>query len=339
MARSSVLRLFPLLALLAVLSACARGPVGGAASPQPGDPPASTPPVQSSSFQAKLIAEACEWSMPTTPPGKCFGKSPSGYTLTAILRYGNRWQIWDPVTKDYAFVDAAVLDLPSGASATVVPTANRTTVICIDQSKSYRYRQAALTSVAALIMATARSGYVYYVRWIDQDSYGQAAEIMPALTIPPVTPVQQAEATPTPTCNAFDLKCRKEEASTSSQHAPSPAVAVQTIAGRLATLPAATSSESSSSDLRGCIEKASELLANASGEKYLLVATFLDRPDQPPPDARLDVVKLRFFDVQCDDHTACDAAKKRWLAMRDQYYLADDVRFLDPEEDLSTTVK
>jgi hypothetical protein len=58
---------------------------------------------------ARFTEQACEWSNEASPPGVCFGQREAGYRVRVMQRDGERWLIWDPETRDVAYVDAEVL--------------------------------------------------------------------------------------------------------------------------------------------------------------------------------------------------------------------------------------
>jgi len=58
---------------------------------------------------AVFTRRACEWSNQTTPPAICFGERAPGFRVRVVQREGRRWTIWDPETRDIAYVDREAL--------------------------------------------------------------------------------------------------------------------------------------------------------------------------------------------------------------------------------------
>jgi eukaryotic-like serine/threonine-protein kinase len=58
---------------------------------------------------AQFTKRSCEWSNTTTPPAICFGERDPGYRVRIVSQEGNRWLVWDPATKNVAYVEADAL--------------------------------------------------------------------------------------------------------------------------------------------------------------------------------------------------------------------------------------
>jgi eukaryotic-like serine/threonine-protein kinase len=58
---------------------------------------------------ATFAKPSCEWSNTTTPPAICFGERQPGFRVRVMEREGPRWLIWDPETRNVAYVDADAL--------------------------------------------------------------------------------------------------------------------------------------------------------------------------------------------------------------------------------------
>ena len=107
-----------------VLAAAFGGPSGptdaapkpAEAATKPGDPSKSAPqatpalpPTLPGIGWAVFTRRACEWSNLTTPPAICFGERAPGFRVRVVQREGRRWTIWDPETRDIAYVDPEAL--------------------------------------------------------------------------------------------------------------------------------------------------------------------------------------------------------------------------------------
>lgn len=297
--------------------------------------------------RVQFIARACEWLGPVTPPATCAGERPAGYEVELRYREADRWLIYDPMTNNVAYVDEADLDLPPELVRT--PSPPRTTVIYIDRSASYRNTLSALSAVADLIERTARPGYVYYLRWLEDNSYRPEAEIvqpirMPGISTPAPTP-SAPQATSTPCTNIYDRPCRDRRQQESEEQqrkltAPTAtAEAAQALGAaylkeRVRELRAVRPAQASKADIDGAFRKAAELLRPVRGEKYLLLAAALTQPSNEIADLRLDRVKVRFAYVQCDYPVQCASAKEDWARVIARMGAADTALFLDPGQDL-----
>jgi hypothetical protein len=58
---------------------------------------------------AQFTKRSCEWSNTTTPPAICFGERDPGYRVRIVSQEGNRWLVWDPATRNVAYVEADAL--------------------------------------------------------------------------------------------------------------------------------------------------------------------------------------------------------------------------------------
>jgi serine/threonine-protein kinase len=58
---------------------------------------------------ATFAKPSCEWSNTTTPPAICFGERQPGFRVRVMERQGPRWLVWDPETRNVAYVDADAL--------------------------------------------------------------------------------------------------------------------------------------------------------------------------------------------------------------------------------------
>lgn len=102
--------------LLAARPAARPSPPQAAAPPSVAAPPSAAsqpPPSQKAELPgagwATFTRRSCEWSSVTTPPAICFGERPAGFRVRIIQRGSRRWMIWDPETRNIAYVDAAAI--------------------------------------------------------------------------------------------------------------------------------------------------------------------------------------------------------------------------------------
>ncbi len=324
-----------------------------APAPAPAPGPPATPEGESAApgaAWATFLHDDCEWSAPRTPPGTCFGSRGPGFQVRAVRREGSRWFVWDPATKGFAYVDRNALSLPAGLTdedaAAAPAAAAKAAVVCIDRAASYRYTGAARSAVARWLLSAAHPGDVFYLRWIEGNSYRPEAAIVPALRVPPEPPPAATLATPGPP-NPFDT----------GQVAAATAT-VAAIAARAATLGAARAElehgvdqllrvqpePTTVGDTAGCVAKGAELLAPFAGDRYLVVATGLEGGGPPSAPAgtgtgtgtsvALDRVQVRFVYTQCDLAARCDALEAAWTALAAAAHAAS-IRFSDPSEALA----
>ena len=77
-------------------------PAVGAGATKPGEP---LPGIGWATFTRR----ACEWSNVTTPPAICFGERQPGFRVRVLEPSGRRWHVWDPETRNVAYVDPDAL--------------------------------------------------------------------------------------------------------------------------------------------------------------------------------------------------------------------------------------
>jgi hypothetical protein len=305
------------------------------------------PPAESGLGWASFIRDDCEWSAPSTPPAVCFGSRGPGFKVRAVRREGERWFIWDPSTTGFAYVDRNALSLPAELTADDPNSAppSRAAVVCLDRSSGYRYTGAARSAVAGWILSSAHPGDVFYLRWIEDNSYRPEAEIVPAIRVPaeptrtivqaatrgPVNPFDVAQvANATATVRAIRGLETSASATRESVIGSSSAALNRQLGRFLQTNP----DPAPSSDVGGCVKKGSELLAGFDGDRYLIVATSARAGAPPAGDLKLDRVRTRVVYLQCDDALECDRVKQRWSEVAAAANAAD-IRFNDPSEALT----
>lgn len=133
---------------------------------------------------------ACEWSSVGEDPGFCFGTRGEGYRVRVVRLEGTRWLVWDPSTGGVGYVDRDALDVPQSLLDPVArQPVPKTIALCIDRSRTYRDTGRALSALADWIQTTAHPGDIYYLRWIEENSYRPEAEITEAIRVPPVPTV------------------------------------------------------------------------------------------------------------------------------------------------------
>jgi hypothetical protein len=338
------------LALVALLMfACsAPAPAAEPEAPLPTAGPTAEPGLAWASF----IRDDCEWSGPSTPPAVCFGSRGPGFKVRAVRREGERWFIWDPSTTGFAYVDRNALSLPAELTADDPHTGPpaRSAVVCVDRSSGYRYTSSARSAFAQWILGSAHPGDVFYLRWIEDNSYRPEAEIVPGIRMPAEpTRMTLSVATPGPV-NPFDVAqvanatatvraVRGLEASASATREALIGASTEALNRQLGqflqTNPEpAPSSVVASSDVGGCVKKGSELLAGFDGDRYLMVATSARSGAPQVAGLKLDRVRVRVVYLQCDDPAECDQVKQHWSEVAAAANAAD-IRFNDPSEALA----
>jgi hypothetical protein len=323
-----------------LVGACLAGCTSSAAGPEPTGQP------EPGLGWATFIRGDCEWSGAETSPSVCFGNRGPGFRVRVVRREGSRWYVWDPSTNNYAYVDRSALSLPAELTADVREDAappSKAVVMCIDRSNGYRYTDDARSTLAAWIEQSARPGDVFYVRWIEENSYRPEAEAVPALRVPPVATAAPALATPRPP-NPFDVAqvAQATATSTAIKDAQASVVATREAAARSAT--EATRAQldaflqqkvarAASSDVGGCVLKGSELLAGVGGDRYLVIASAAGDGAPSLPGLKLDRVQVRLVYLQCDDPARCEQTRQSWSALAAASNAAG-IRFSDPSQAL-----
>lgn len=308
--------------------------------------PPGTPPAEPGRAWASFIRDDCEWSGPETPPAVCFGNRGAGFQVRAIRRDGERWYVWDPSTNNFAYVDRAALSLPAALTADAPPTpdAAKTVVACVDRSSGYRYTGTAKAALGAWMLNNAHPGDVFYLRWIEEDSYRPEAEAVPAVRVPPdPTPVSLAVATPGPP-NPFDVvqvaqatatvrAIEDVETSATATEQAARQANLEAISRGIGAFLALQPAAAASADVGGCVRKASELLAGSADDRYLIVASSAGGGAPALPGLALDRAQLRLVYFQCDNADQCDRAKQSWSELATAANAAN-VRFSDPSQGL-----
>ncbi len=339
----------------------ANSPEGNVAAAQTAPPPPApqaTPGVAWAAFKRN----ACEWSSVGEDPGFCFGTRGEGYRVRVVRLEGTRWLVWDPSTTGVGYVDRDALDVPQSVldpSMSQQP-APKTVAVCIDRSRSYRDTGRALSALADWIQTSAHPSDVYYLRWIEDNSYRPEAEAMPAIRVPAV-PTVNLPATPAPPAGGGDpsavnpfSRLQKAEATATAQAESRLATATaQAVQGQIVQLSnayraavdasnayvtqqsrklaALKPAPAESGDVAGCAQKSAELLAGAPGERYLVIASDLDQDPGHPLDFRLDGIRVRLPYFQCDNPAKCEDVTRVWKELITRAG-AIDVRFLDPSK-------
>ncbi|MBV9544420.1 MAG: hypothetical protein JOY61_08575 [Chloroflexi bacterium] len=293
---------------------------------------------------ATFIREDCEWSGGETSAA-CFGNRGPGFRVRAVRREGSRWYVWDPSTDNYAYVDRAALSLPAELTADETPDASpsKAVVMCVDRSQMYRYTDSARSALATWIEKNAGPSDLFYIRWIEENSYRPEAEALPVLRVPPAptaVPVVATPGAPNPfdvaqvaqaTATASAIQAVQENAAATRE---TEARAVQgTIHQQLDNWLHQKITPAASGDVDGCVRKAGELLAASGGDRYLVVAA--SDALTPSGDVKLDRVQIRLVYLQCDDASRCAQAKQTWSELAASANAAN-IRFSDPSEGIGT---
>jgi hypothetical protein len=214
----------------------------------------------------------------------------------------------------------------------------------VDRSSGYRYTGTAKSALGAWILQAAHPGDVFYLRWIEENSYRPEAEAVPAVRVAPASTQAARAATPGPP-NPFDIAQVARATATVRAIQDQQTSAAATEQAQLRAASDATSHAvgaflqlepppAASSDPIGCVRKAAELLAGSAADRYLIVATAAADPAPAlPAGLELDRVQIRFVYFQCDSPDQCDRAKQGWSELAAAANAAN-IRFSDPSEGL-----
>jgi hypothetical protein len=211
------------------------------------------------------------------------------------------------------------------------PTTNRL-VVCIDRSTSYEYTDQALVAFADLIGRLPREGMGWRVdlRWVAENSYGDAAQIM-TVSIPPLPPKPQARPR-----NPFDR--REAEARRAALEAYEAEVGrIRADAARAAeALSGLRWQPALGSDIWGCFSKAAELL---KGGGWVAVASDLE-PYGPQQRAEADLrgVRVHVVFFQARDARRAQVIRQMWVGWLKEAG-AEEVIFHDPSRGLEDLEK
>jgi hypothetical protein len=334
------------LVMVALVMAAGSAPAP-AAAPEELPPPTAGPTAEPGLAWAGFIRDDCEWSGPSTPPAVCFGSRGPGFKVRAVRREGERWFVWDPSTTGFAYVDRNALSLPAELTADDPHTGPpaRSAVVCVDRSTGYRYTGAARSAFAQWVLRSAHPGDVFYLRWIEDNSYRPEAEIVPAIRVPAEpTRVTLSIATPGPV-NPFDVAqvasatatvraIRGLETAAAATRESVIGASTEALNRQLGQLLQTNPEPAPGSDVGGCVKKGSELLAGVDSDRYLMVATSARAGAPQIARLKLDRVRLRVVYLQCDDPAECDQVKQQWSATAAAANAAD-IRFSDPSEALA----
>ncbi|MFN8635418.1 MAG: hypothetical protein U0893_16350 [Chloroflexota bacterium] len=283
--------------------------------------------------------------------GQVFGpKRGTGYEVRLIRLEGRRWLVHDPQTNGPAYVDRADLTVSPEVQAKVVLSsqpAQKSVVVVVAPPAGYPDASAALHGLAAWLRQSVRSGDRYTFVWGAPAGAGSTGEIVPQLVIP-IEPQPPHLSTPTPlpiTCTYDDACLREAEreerrrkdalADFERRREAHQQLVHDLVASTAGVLDAASASAPTGpTDLPNAIGRAARLLANAPGERWLLVAAPLNPPDHLPDVTSLEGVQIGFTfpyvapsdTGHFDDYVAVWV---RWAAN-----LQADLRVLDPSADL-----
>jgi hypothetical protein len=186
---------------------------------------------------------------------------------------------------------------------------------------------------------------VFYLRWIEDNSYRPEAESVPVVRIPAEpTRTTLSFATPGPV-NPFDVAqvanatatvraIRGLETSASATRESVIGASTDALNRQLGQFLQTNPPPVASSDVGGCVKKGSELLAGFDGDRYLMVATSASSGAPQVAGLKLDRVRMRLVYLQCDDPAECDQVKQQWSEVAAAANAAD-IRFNDPSEALA----
>lgn len=261
----------------------------------------------------------------------------------------------------YAIIGVALSLLTAGSSAcqvfeaplpesTPVPSAPMNAaappqqmVVCLDRSTSYRFTAEALQAVSGLIphLVKPGGGWTVHVRWVQENSFMPEAHVA-TIAIPAITSAPAAPPTPLPEDNPFARREKERRQKDWEQQQVKHYLAVVAYQQDIAKSRAQVQEQADrlkglawepalGSDIWGCIEKASELMAPSEG-RWLLIASDLEEfgPQQKAaPSLSGARVHIIFFQVdEAARAVHVQTAWRQWLGEAG----AVEVEFHDPVE-------
>lgn len=236
--------------------------------------------------------------------------------------------------------------IPTPTPDTTIPLMlAKTIVFCNDESGSYplSYFQSAAKKVASWIdqlVQPGQAGSTIYVRYINSDSYSDSAYyitidvpkvdyepagLVPLPTPPPLNP--PARATATADTLATQTAYNDQKAAVDKQLSDGKmSVKVQTDHLRQMPHPG-----TSSSDIWGCFQKATDLFLGATGPKYLVIASDMEiAGPQQKVKVNLNGANVTIINYKCYDASSCYSRENFWTnSLKGDH--PGSIHFLDPE--------
>ncbi len=227
------------------------------------------------------------------------------------------------------------------------PIPHKTIIFCDDETGSYSpvYFHSAANQVAAWVTSIPQSnesGATVYIQWIEENSYSDAAtygryDILAVPYDPPppgavaTVPAMQAEQQQTAIASATTLSEAYQQ-----QHAAylSQLSAAQTGAASVARqIQRIQHNTAGSSDIWGCLQRATERFAEAPNDlKYLVIASDME-PVGPQEHAQVDLhgVQVTIINFETDAVGSYDSRVNYWTtqitksgAAKPKFYRPDD---------------
>lgn len=221
----------------------------------------------------------------------------------------------------------------------------KTIVFCDDESGSYpvSYFQSAARKVADWVdqlVQPGQAGSTVYVRYINSDSYSDSAyyltidvpkvdfapaEPTPLPTPPPLNPPARATAT----ANTLATQTAYDNAKTAVDKEMSDGQkSVKEQTDHLRKIP---HPGTSSSDIWGCFQKATDLFVGATGPKYLVIASDMEiAGPQQKVKVNLNGASVTVINYKCYDASSCYSRENYWTnALKGDH--PGTIKFLDPE--------
>ena len=231
-------------------------------------------------------------------------------------------------------------------TATPVPAAPTATIVfCNDESGSYpvSYFQSAARKMADWVdklVTPGQPGTTVYVRYINSDSYSDSAYYLtidvpkvdnapaqptPLPTPPPLNP--PARATATANTQATQTAYNNAKAAVDKEMSDGQK-SVKDQTDHLRKMP---HPGTSSSDIWGCFQKATDLFVGATGPKYLVIASDMEiAGPQQKVKVNLNGASVTIINYKCYDASSCYSRENYWTnALKSDQ--PGPIKFLDPE--------
>jgi hypothetical protein len=308
--------------------------VGGCA-PSTQEPGSSATPVETTAQQpiagtvVVFSRRGSEWSLPAG--GELFGERDAGYAVKLLRLEGRRLRVLDPGTNGEAYVDLEDLAIPTSIEGQIraqLASVSRTVVALVARPGGYAHSRDAVLGLATWIEKSASDGDQFSFLWMDDVGVGRKAEIVPSLQLPAAlaAPVATSCAYGDSTCNAG----KRESDQQRRQHDEEKAQLVNSTVSALRD--AAGSSTSGDMALADSLTRGADLLHDASGERWLIIASPLPTTENAPKDLSLDGLQVRWIFPDCRNEQACRQNATDWTMWAASAQA--NLRVVDPSADL-----
>lgn len=225
------------------------------------------------------------------------------------------------------------------------PAPSKTIVFCNDESGSYplSYFQSAARKVADWVgelVQPGQAGSTIYVRYINSDSYSDTAyfttidvpsipyepgELTPLPTPPPLDP--PARGTATAATQATQIAYGNQKTSVETLLSDSQ----KTVKAKTDQLRKMPHPGTSSSDIWGCFQKATDLFLGTTGPNFLVIASDMEiAGPQQKVKVNLNNASVTVINFKCYDANSCYSRENYWVgALKNDH--PGPIHFLDPE--------